>query len=44
LTAGAGLTSGAENAPWRGIAQERFSASSWHGGELSTVLTEVLGV
>jgi thiamine-monophosphate kinase len=44
LTAGGGLTSGAENAPWRGIAQERFSASSWHGGELSTVLTEVLGV
>ncbi|MEU4523173.1 thiamine-phosphate kinase [Amycolatopsis sp. NPDC024027] len=30
--------------PWRGIAQERFSASSWHGGELSTLLTDVLGV
>ncbi|MFF1612623.1 thiamine-monophosphate kinase [Amycolatopsis sp. NPDC058278] len=30
-------------APWRGIAQERFSAGSWHGGELSTMLADVLG-
>ncbi|MGW3994591.1 thiamine-phosphate kinase [Amycolatopsis sp. NPDC004772] len=37
------LTSGVEKAPWRGIAQERFSATSWHGGELSTLVTEVLG-
>lgn len=43
LTADGRLTSGVGNAPWRGIAQERFSASSWHGGELSTVITDVLG-
>lgn len=42
LTADPALTRG--TAPWRGIAQERFSASSWHGGELSTVVTEVLGL
>ncbi|WIY02135.1 thiamine-phosphate kinase [Amycolatopsis mongoliensis] len=42
LTEDKRLTEG--TAPWRGIAQERFSASSWHGGELSTLLTEVLGV
>jgi thiamine-monophosphate kinase len=41
LTADPRITKG--TAPWRGIAQERFSASSWHGGELSTLLTEVLG-
>ncbi|MEU5262818.1 thiamine-phosphate kinase [Amycolatopsis sp. NPDC021455] len=35
LTAGTG--------PWRGIAQERFSATSWHGGELTTLITDVLG-
>jgi thiamine-monophosphate kinase len=29
--------------PWQGIAQERFSASSWHGGELPRLITEVLG-
>ncbi|ADJ48475.1 thiamine monophosphate kinase [Amycolatopsis mediterranei S699] len=43
LTADGRLTSGPENTPWQGIAQERFSASSWHGGELSTLVTEVLG-
>ncbi|OXM63050.1 thiamine-phosphate kinase [Amycolatopsis vastitatis] len=42
LTADAGLTAG--TAPWRGIAQERFSANSWHGGELSTLVPEVLSV
>ncbi len=42
LTADTAITKG--TAPWRGIAQERFSASSWHGGELSTLVTEVLGV
>lgn len=41
LTTDPRITKG--TAPWRGIAQERFSASSWHGGELSTLLTEVLG-
>jgi thiamine-monophosphate kinase len=35
------LTTG--TAPWQGIAQERFSASSWHGGDLSTVIADVLG-
>ncbi|MFE5508486.1 thiamine-monophosphate kinase [Amycolatopsis japonica] len=29
--------------PWEGIAQERFSPSSWHGGELPRLITEVLG-
>lgn len=33
----------AGTAPWDGIAQERFSPSSWHGGELSTLITSVLG-
>jgi thiamine-monophosphate kinase len=42
LTADEQLIAG--TAPWQGIAQERFSASSWHGGELSTLVTEVLGV
>ncbi|WP_103343388.1 thiamine-phosphate kinase [Amycolatopsis sp. CA-126428] len=38
------LILGAENAPWQGVAQERFSASSWHGGgDLSTLIAEVLG-
>jgi thiamine-monophosphate kinase len=41
LTAGEQLTLGAENAPWRGIAQERFSASSWHGGEPSILITDM---
>ncbi len=41
LTADTRLTKG--TAPWDGIAQERFSTNSWHGGELSTLLTEVLG-
>ncbi|MFJ7215122.1 thiamine-monophosphate kinase [Amycolatopsis sp. NPDC098790] len=41
LTTDTAITKG--TAPWRGIAQERFSASSWHGGELSALLTEVLG-
>ncbi|WIX84430.1 thiamine-phosphate kinase [Amycolatopsis sp. DG1A-15b] len=43
FTADRRFTVGAENAPWRGIAQERFSAGSWHGGELSTMLADVLG-
>ncbi|WP_410655004.1 thiamine-phosphate kinase [Amycolatopsis sp. lyj-112] len=30
-------------APWQGIAQERFSATSWHGGELPRLIDEVLG-
>ncbi|MEU0790017.1 thiamine-phosphate kinase [Amycolatopsis sp. NPDC005961] len=42
LTADTAITKG--TAPWQGIAQERFSTSSWHGGELSTLVTEVLGV
>ena len=42
LTADTGITKG--TAPWQGIAQERFSAGSWHGGDLSTLVTEVLGV
>jgi len=41
LTKDTAITKG--TAPWDGIAQERFSANSWHGGELSTLLTEVLG-
>ncbi|MFG1640907.1 thiamine-monophosphate kinase [Amycolatopsis sp. NPDC049252] len=41
LTASEQLTLGAENAPWRGVAQERFSASSWHGGEPSTLITDM---
>jgi thiamine-monophosphate kinase len=41
LTEDTSLTRG--TAPWHGIAQERFSASSWHGGELSTLFTSVLG-
>ncbi|WP_328450931.1 thiamine-phosphate kinase [Amycolatopsis sp. NBC_00438] len=41
LTAGKELTLGPETAPWRGIAQERFSASSWHGGEPSTLITDM---
>ncbi|MEU0536278.1 thiamine-phosphate kinase [Amycolatopsis tolypomycina] len=43
LTTDGQLTSGPENESWQGIAQERFSATSWHGGELSTLITEVLG-
>lgn len=42
LTTDTAITRG--TAPWQGIAQERFSTNSWHGGELSTVLTEVLGL
>lgn len=41
LTADMGLTLGPEAAPWLGIAQERFSASSWHGGEPSTLITDM---
>ncbi|MGK3202560.1 thiamine-phosphate kinase [Amycolatopsis sp. MEPSY49] len=41
LTKDTRITKG--TAPWDGIAQERFSTNSWHGGELSTLLTEVLG-
>ncbi|SEF33095.1 thiamine-monophosphate kinase [Amycolatopsis pretoriensis] len=41
LTEDTRITKG--TAAWDGIAQERFSTNSWHGGELSTVLTEVLG-
>jgi thiamine-monophosphate kinase len=35
LTLGAGV-------PWVGVAQERFSPSSWHGGELSALLADML--
>lgn len=41
FTADGQLTSRTD--PWRGIAQERFSPTSWHGGELSTLITDVLG-
>ncbi|WP_328646820.1 thiamine-phosphate kinase [Amycolatopsis sp. NBC_00348] len=41
LTADEKLTLGPETAAWRGIAQERFSASSWHGGEPATVITDM---
>jgi thiamine-monophosphate kinase len=44
FTADGRITTGAENASWRGIAQERFSASSWHGGEPAAWITDVLGV
>ncbi|MEV6825379.1 thiamine-phosphate kinase [Amycolatopsis sp. NPDC051102] len=37
------LTLGAGDDPWEGIAQERFSPSSWHGGEPSRVIAEMLG-
>ena len=30
-------------APWQGRAQERFSPSSWHGGDLSGLIADVLG-
>jgi thiamine-monophosphate kinase len=43
LTADRRFTLGPENAPWQGIAQERFSAGSWHGGDLSTLISDVLG-
>jgi thiamine-monophosphate kinase len=44
LTVDKELTLGPETAPWRGIAQERFSASSWHGGEPSTLITDMFKV
>ncbi|WP_328618541.1 thiamine-phosphate kinase [Amycolatopsis sp. NBC_00355] len=44
FTAGGSITAGAENATWQGIAQERFSASSWHGGTPAAWITDVLGV
>jgi thiamine-monophosphate kinase len=44
LTVDRELTLGPETAPWRGIAQERFSASSWHGGEPSTLITDMFKV
>lgn len=43
LTADGQLTAGPENVRWQGTAQERFSPSSWHGGDVSTLITEVLG-
>ncbi|WP_236790716.1 thiamine-monophosphate kinase [Amycolatopsis sp. GM8] len=27
--------------PWHGVAQERFSSNSWHGGELDRLLSEL---
>lgn len=42
LTADQQITEGA--APWQGIAQERFSDDSWHGGELAKLVDDVLGV
>jgi thiamine-monophosphate kinase len=41
---GLSLTVGGTSIPWRGIAQERFSTSSWHGGELSQLMADVLRV
>jgi len=41
---GLSLHEGDKTVPWQGIAQERFSPSSWHGGRLSDVITEVLGL
>ncbi|OXM49463.1 thiamine-phosphate kinase [Amycolatopsis alba] len=32
-----------DGTPWEGIAQERFSPSSWHGGDLSRLIADVLG-
>lgn len=37
------LTVGAEARIWHGIAQERFSDSSWHGGDLDDLISAVLG-
>lgn len=37
------LRTGTSAVPWRGIAQERFSPSSWHGGDLPGLITAVLG-
>ncbi|WP_181775261.1 thiamine-phosphate kinase [Amycolatopsis pittospori] len=37
------LDDGGTTEPWQGISQERFSSSSWHGGELPRLITEVLG-
>ncbi|MDS0136326.1 MULTISPECIES: thiamine-phosphate kinase [unclassified Amycolatopsis] len=43
FTADRRITVGAERLPWRGIAQERFSDSSWHGGDLGDLIAAVLG-
>ncbi|OXM49125.1 thiamine-monophosphate kinase [Amycolatopsis thailandensis] len=40
---GISLDDGEKTEPWNGIAQERFSPSSWHGGDLPKLITEVLG-
>ncbi len=37
------LRTGTTAVPWRGIAQERFSSSSWHGGDLAGLIADVLG-
>lgn len=44
VDAGSGITldSGGRTVPWRGVAQERFSARSWHGGDLSGWLADLL--
>ncbi|MEQ0560799.1 thiamine-phosphate kinase [Amycolatopsis sp. NEAU-NG30] len=43
LTADPRIVMGAGGRPWNGIAQERFSNSSWHGGDLADLITAVLG-
>ncbi|WP_410604647.1 thiamine-phosphate kinase [Amycolatopsis sp. lyj-90] len=40
---GVSLDDGETTELWEGIAQERFSPSSWHGGDLPKLITEVLG-
>jgi thiamine-monophosphate kinase len=43
FTADRRIALGAEAMPWKGIAQERFSDSSWHGGDLGDLISAVLG-
>ncbi|WP_439382315.1 thiamine-phosphate kinase [Amycolatopsis lexingtonensis] len=43
MTARPSLTLGVDGPDWEGTAQERFSASSWHGGEAATLVDAVLG-
>jgi thiamine-monophosphate kinase len=43
FTADRRITMGPDTHPWHGIEQERFSDSSWHGGDLADLITTVLG-
>ncbi|MEU7790220.1 thiamine-phosphate kinase [Amycolatopsis sp. NPDC049159] len=43
FTADRRITVGPAARPWRGIAQERFSDSSWHGDNLTHLITAMLG-